>query len=82
MAQYYEIRLKGHLDRSWSEWLGNLTILHQESGETLLVGSLTDQAALHGILNQLRDIGTTLISVNPVDALHSGHQSDTNNPSS
>lgn len=67
MAQHYEIRLKGHLDLSWSEWLDDMTIIHQDNGETLLTGPVADQAALHGVLNRMRDIGIPLISVNPVD---------------
>jgi hypothetical protein len=73
MAQYYEIRLKGHLDLSWSEWLGDMTIIHQANGDTLLTGPIADQAALHGILNQMRDIGIPLISVNPVDSTKAKH---------
>lgn len=66
MSQYYEIRISGHLDQDWSEWLGDLTINHQESGETLITVPIVDQAALHGVLNQIRNIGVALISVNPV----------------
>ena len=67
MTQDYEIRIKGHLDESWADWFDGLTILHQENGDTVLSGSLTDQAALHGVLNRLRDLGIQLISVNAVD---------------
>ena len=67
MTQYYEIRIKGHLDESWADWFDGLTINHQENGETVLSGSLADQAALHGVLNRLRDLGVQLISVNTVD---------------
>lgn len=67
MAQHYEIRLKEHLDLSWSEWLEGFTIVHQANGETLLTGAIADQAALHGMLNRLRDMGVVLISVNPVE---------------
>ena len=67
MTQDYEIRIKGHLDESWADWFDGLTILHQENGDTVLSGSLTDQAALHGVLNRLRDLGVQLISVNTVD---------------
>lgn len=74
MAQYYEIRLKGHLDLSWSEWLDNMTIIHQDNGETLLTGPVADQAALHGVLNRMRDIGIPLISVNPVDETQAGDE--------
>lgn len=66
MGLHYEIRIKGHLDQVWSEWLGALTIIHQGNGETLITGLIADQAALHGVLNQIRNIGVALISVNPV----------------
>lgn len=74
MARYYEIRLKGHLDLSWSEWLADMTIIHQDNGETLLTGPVADQAALHGVLNRMRDIGIPLISVNPVDETQAGDE--------
>lgn len=66
MTQYYEIRIKGHLDQSWTDWFDGMTISHETSGETLLTGYLPDQAALHGVLNRLRDLSIQLISVNPV----------------
>jgi hypothetical protein len=67
MAQYYEIRIKGHLDESWADWFDGLAIRHEDNGETRLYGSLPDQAALHGVLNRLRDLGVQLISVNPIE---------------
>jgi hypothetical protein len=67
MTQYYEIRIKGHLDESWADWFDRLTISHEDSGQTLLSGPLSDQAALHGVLNRLRDLGVELISINLVD---------------
>ena len=67
MTQYYEIRIKGHLDESWTDWFNGLRVHYEDSGETLLTGSLPDQAALHGVLSRLRDLGIELISVNPVD---------------
>ncbi|MBZ0297493.1 MAG: hypothetical protein K8L99_33355 [Anaerolineae bacterium] len=66
MSQFIEIRIKGHMDKTW-EWLGDLIITHSDKGETLLTGSLPDQAALHGVLNRLRDLGVQLISVNSID---------------
>jgi hypothetical protein len=58
-----EIRLKGHLDPTWSEWLGNLGIHHMDDDQTLLTGSIADQAALFGILRKIRDLDLRLISV-------------------
>ena len=63
-ATQYEIRLKGHLDRSWADWLGGMSLTHTSDGTTVLVGPVVDQAALHGLLQKLRDLGITLISVN------------------
>ena len=61
----YEIKVKGNLDKHWSDWLGGLEITQDEQGNSLLTGVVPDQAALHGILNQIRDLGLTLISVIP-----------------
>ena len=63
-AKWYEIRLKGRLDSSWAEWLGGMSLTHASDGTTVLAGPVVDQAALHGLLQKLRDLGTTLISVN------------------
>lgn len=63
MSQYFEIRIKGHLDQSWSDWFAGLTLTHLEGDETLLAGPLPDQAALHGLLERVRDLNLTLISV-------------------
>ena len=60
----YEIRVKGHLDESWSEWFEGLTITYLDSGETVLRGEIVDQAALHGILSKVRDLNLPLIAVN------------------
>jgi hypothetical protein len=67
MATRYEIRVKGHLPQHWSEWLEGLAIIHEASGETLLSGSLRDQAALFGVMMKARDLGLTLLSVNPIE---------------
>jgi hypothetical protein len=61
----YEIRLRGHLEEQWSDWLGGLAISHDAEGYSLLLGAVSDQAALHGILAQIRDLGLTLISITP-----------------
>ncbi|MBX3084671.1 MAG: hypothetical protein KF716_23755 [Anaerolineae bacterium] len=71
MTQAYVIRVKGHLDQSWADWFDGLTILHQDSGDSLLIGPLPDQGALHGVLNRLRDLSIPLISVNTVDVAES-----------
>ena len=67
MASKYEIRVKGHLPQHWSEWFEGLTIIHDSNGETLLSGSLRDQAALFGVVMKVRDLGLTLLSVNPIE---------------
>ena len=63
MPEYYEIKIKGHLDQRWSEWFAGLKLTHLEGNETLLSGLLDDQAALHGLLERARDLNLTLISV-------------------
>jgi hypothetical protein len=63
----YEIRLKGHLDDRWAEWFEGLTITLEDNGDTLLTGSVVDQAALHGLLKKVRDLGMPLISVSPIE---------------
>lgn len=63
----YEIRLNGHLDEQWSEWFMGLTVLLETDGNTLLRGTIVDQAALHGILKKVRDLGIPLLSVNFVE---------------
>ncbi|MGB3712911.1 MAG: hypothetical protein WA996_00620 [Candidatus Promineifilaceae bacterium] len=63
----YEIRIKGHLSCQWTEWFGGLNITMEEDGETLLTGPVVDQAALHGLLKKVRDLGLPLISVNRVE---------------
>lgn len=63
----YEIRLKGHLDAKWADWFDGLTITRADNGETLLSGPVVDQAALHGVLRKVRDLGLPLVSVNLID---------------
>jgi hypothetical protein len=63
----YEIRLKGHLDNRWADWFEGLTITLEEDGDTLLIGLVVDQAALHGLLKKVRDLGMPLVSVSPVE---------------
>lgn len=63
MTNIYHIRIKGHLDESWSVWLDDLVITHEADGVTLLSGPVVDQAALLGLLRRLHDLGLTLLSV-------------------
>ncbi len=62
----YQIRIKGHLSRQWTDWFGGLTITLEDNGDTLLTGPVFDQAALHGLLKKVRDLAMPLISVSPV----------------
>ena len=62
--QIYEIRIEGHLESRWSSWFEGLEISRTAEGVTILSGTLPDQAALHGVLMKIRDLGLTLISVN------------------
>jgi len=59
----YEIRIKGHLDDTWADWFEGLTIARADNGETWLRGSVSDQAALYGLLRKVRDLGLPLLSV-------------------
>ncbi len=63
----YEIRLQGHLESQWTDWFGGLTITLEENGTTLLAGPVIDQAALHGLLKKVRDLGLPLVSISPVE---------------
>jgi hypothetical protein len=66
--QVYQVRVKGSLDREWSDWFDGFTVTPQASGETLLTGVVADQAALHGLLNKIRDLGLPLLSVKRVES--------------
>jgi SPX domain protein involved in polyphosphate accumulation len=63
MPEYYEIKVKGRLDARWSEWFSDLKLTHLEGDVTLLSGLLPDQAAIYGLLERIRDLNLTLISV-------------------
>lgn len=66
-AMAYEIKVRGYLAERWRDWLGGLEISHDGQGYSLLTGVVPDQAALHGILAQIRDLGLPLISITPQD---------------
>ena len=59
----YQIRIKGHLGRQWTAWFGGLSITLEDNGDTLLTGPVVDQAALHGLLRKVRDLGMPLLAV-------------------
>ena len=60
---FYEIRVEGHIGDSWSSWVEGMTIRHEESGKTVLSGLLVDEAALHGVLAKIRDLGLPLVEM-------------------
>jgi len=70
MTRTYQIRVRGHLDDRWSDWMDGLAFHRLDDGTTELVGPVVDQAALHGLLSKVRDLGLPLISVTQVDAEH------------
>jgi hypothetical protein len=72
----YQIRIKGHLGRQWPDWFGCVAIDLEDTGSTLLTAEVADQAALHGILRRLRDLGMPLLSVNRVDPDQARAQED------
>jgi len=63
----HEIRVEGHLDQRWSDWVDGLTFTHEADGTTTLTGVLVDQSALHGVLNRMRDLGMPIVSVQRLD---------------
>jgi hypothetical protein len=67
---WYEIRVEGYLDARWAAWFDGLTLTHASDGTTIIHGAVADQAALHGLLQKIRDLGLPLISVNHVAPGH------------
>ncbi len=72
----YQIRIEGHLGRAWSGWFAGLSIALEDNGDTLLTGEVVDQAALHGLLKQVRDLGVPLVSVNRLEPGPSARQTE------
>lgn len=62
----YQIRIKGQLDRKWKDWFENVKVIETENGDTLITSPVVDQAALHGLLKKVRDLGMPLLSVNRI----------------
>ena len=73
--EVYQIVIKGHLDREWSDWFDGLTITLVDNGETILSGPVVDQTALHGVLIKIRDLGLPLLSLTRIET---GRESETN----
>jgi hypothetical protein len=69
-AAHYEIRLRGHLEARWAAWFDGMTLSHEKDGSTILSGPIVDQAALHGLLQKVRDTGVPLVSVTHTDPDH------------
>ncbi len=63
----YQIRIKGHLGYQWTDWFGGLSITLEDNGDTLVTGPVVDQAALHGVLRKVRDLGLPLLSIMRVE---------------
>lgn len=76
MTDVYEIRLKEYLDNRWSNRLEGFALSHQADGSTLLIGSIPDQAALHGVLMKVRDLGLTLLAVGRAEPEQGGGKNE------
>jgi hypothetical protein len=66
-SEFYEIRIKGHLDSGWSVWFDGMAVTMEENGETALAGPILDQPALYGVLAKIRDLGLPLLSVKRIE---------------
>jgi hypothetical protein len=66
----YEIRVKGHLAARWADWFDGLSLTQESDGTTVIRGAVIDQAALHGLLSKVRDLGLPLIAVTQIDSKH------------
>lgn len=75
----YQIKLQGHFDAQWAEWFGGLTISTEAEDETVLTGPIIDQAALHGLLRKIRDLGVPLLSVKQVESTRNQNEGDSCN---
>jgi hypothetical protein len=75
-SMVYQIRIRGHLGHKWADWFEGLAITLENNGDTLLTGPVIDQAALHGLLKKVRDLGLPLVSVSPLEGSQTD-QSDT-----
>ena len=75
-TEIFEIRLKGHLDTDWASWFEGMTITLTEDGDTILIGPVADQPALHGLLKKVRDLGIPLLSVYPISSEHADDSQD------
>jgi len=78
----YAIRVRGHLDVHWSEWLAGMTIIHEESGVTLLEGALIDQSALRGLLTKLQDMNLPILELQRLEPVINGAPSGKTPPNS
>jgi hypothetical protein len=76
----YQIRIQGHLGRQWTEWFGCVSITLEDNGNTLLTGPVVDQAALHGLLRKVRDLGMPLLSVNRVKRCQDDESAEEEDP--
>ena len=76
MNEIYQIRVAGHLADRWSDWLGGLAMERQKDGTTVLRGAVVDQAALHGVIARIRDLGVALLAVDRISDARPGSETD------